>query len=221
MRNYSAFDIIGPVMVGPSSSHTAGAARLGKIARLIAGGEIRNVHFMLHGSFAQTGKGHGTDKALVAGILGMEPQDDRLKESLEIAEERGIGVEFSPVDLGDVSPNTVKFVITNADGAVTTVVGSSIGGGNVVIIQVDGDETEFTGAYPTLLVHHLDMPGMILKVCEVLYDRKVNIVSLKVFRSGKAADASMVFELDDRVTEKEVDKIKEIPHIKSAKAISL
>ncbi|MDR1271863.1 MAG: L-serine ammonia-lyase, iron-sulfur-dependent subunit beta [Clostridiales Family XIII bacterium] len=221
MRNYSAFDIIGPVMVGPSSSHTAGAARLGKIAKLIAGVEIKHVQFMLHGSFAQTWKGHGTDKALVAGILGMDPWDARLKDSLEMAAKQGIGVEFSSIDLGDVSPNTVKIVVTGIDGVVTTVVGSSIGGGNVVVIQVDGDDTEFTGTYPTLLVHHTDMPGMILKVCEVLYARKVNIVSLKVFRSARAADASMVFELDEALTEREIEAIREIPNIKNAKAINL
>jgi L-serine dehydratase len=221
MRNYSVFDIIGPIMVGPSSSHTAGAARLGRIAKLIAGGEITGVKFMLHGSFAETYKGHGTDKALVAGILGMEPWDDRLKESMEIAKEKGISIEFLPADLGDVPPNTVKMLITDANGTTTTVVGSSIGGGNIIITEVDGEKIEFTGMYPTLLVRHVDIPGIILRVCEVLYDHRVNIASLKVFRSGKAADASMVFELDDRINENEVKKIKKIPNIMSVKFINL
>lgn len=221
MKNYSLFDIIGPIMIGPSSSHTAGAARLGKIAKIIVGSEIVHVKFMLHGSFAETYKGHGTDKALVAGILGMEPWDDRLKESLTIAQEKKIGIEFLPTDLGDVFPNTVKMVITDASNVTSIVVGSSIGGGNVVITEIDGDEIEFTGMYPTLLIQHIDVPGMILKVCAVLYDHEINIVSLKVFRNAKAADAFMVFELDEGITEEQVEKIKQIPNIKKARAINL
>ena len=221
MRNYSAFDILGPIMIGPSSSHTAGAARLGKIAKFIAGGEIKDVKFYLHGSFAQTYKGHGTDKALVAGILGMDPWDDKLKTSMEIAKEKGIGIEFIPTDLGDVHPNTVKIVTTKADGTVTSVVGSSIGGGNIVITEVDGDALEFTGMYPTLLIHHVDLPGMILKVSKVLYDNKVNVAFLKVFRSSKGADAAMVFEVDGNISDKVVEEILKIEHINSVKAINI
>ncbi len=221
MRNYSAFDILGPIMIGPSSSHTAGAARLGKVAKVIAGGEIKSVKFYLHGSFAQTYKGHGTDKALVAGILGMDPWDDRLKTSIETAKEKGIGIEFIPTDLGDVHPNTVKIVITKTDGSVTSVVGSSIGGGNIVVTEVDGDALEFTGMYPTLLIHHVDVPGMILKVTNVLYDHNVNVAFLKVFRSAKGQDAAMVFEVDGVLTDEEIEEIKKIPNIKSAKAINI
>jgi len=221
MRNYSAFDILGPIMIGPSSSHTAGAARLGKVAKVIAGGEVKSVKFYLHGSFAQTYKGHGTDKALVAGILGMDPWDDRLRNSMEIAKEKGIGIEFIPADLGDVHPNTVKIVITKTDGETTSIVGSSIGGGNIVVTEVDGDALEFTGMYPTLLIHHLDVPGMILKVSKVLYDHNVNVAFLKVFRSSKGQDAAMVFEVDGVLTDDEIEEIKKIPNIKSAKAINI
>ena len=111
MKSVGVFDILGPIMVGPSSSHTAGAARLGKVARAVAGADIEDVTFYLHGSFAKTYKGHGTDRALVAGILGMEPSDLRLRDSLEIAKEMGLKIRFREADLGDVHPNTVEFVI--------------------------------------------------------------------------------------------------------------
>src|SRR5690554_5969080 len=116
MRDYGVFDILGPIMIGPSSSHTAGAARLAKVASIIAGEKITKVEFLLHGSFAQTYKGHGTDKALVAGILKMDPWDENLKNSYKIAEEKGIEIIFTQTDLGDVHPNTVKFIITKDDG---------------------------------------------------------------------------------------------------------
>ncbi len=135
MREYSVFDILGPIMIGPSSSHTAGAARLGKEAREIVGEDFKAVKFYLHGSFAQTYKGHGTDRALVAGILGMEPDDDHLKDALNIAKEKGIDVEFIPADLGtDKHPNTVKMVFIMKDGTEKEVMGSSIGGGNVQML---------------------------------------------------------------------------------------
>ena len=135
MREYSVFDILGPIMIGPSSSHTAGAARLGKEAREIVGEDFKAVKFYLHGSFAQTYKGHGTDRALVAGILGMEPDDDHLKDALNIAKEKGIDVEFIPADLGtDKHPNTVKMVFIMKDGSEQEVMGSSIGGGNVQML---------------------------------------------------------------------------------------
>ena len=135
MREYSVFDILGPIMIGPSSSHTAGAARLGLEGRKVAGDDFKAIKFYLHGSFAETYKGHGTDRALVAGALGMQPDDDRLKDALNIAKDKGIEVEFIPTDLGeDKHPNTVKMVFTKQDGSEVEVLGSSIGGGNVEIL---------------------------------------------------------------------------------------
>lgn len=135
MREYSVFDILGPIMIGPSSSHTAGAARLGKEAREIVGEKFKAITFYLHGSFAETYKGHGTDRALVAGALGMEPDDDRLKDALNIAKSEGIEIEFIPADLGeDKHPNTVKMVFTKEDGTEQEIIGSSIGGGNVQML---------------------------------------------------------------------------------------
>lgn len=221
MREYSAFDILGPIMIGPSSSHTAGAARLGKIARTIAGDGIKKVQFFLHGSFAMTYKGHGTDKALVAGILGMNPWDENLKYSMSIAKEQGIEFEFIETDLGDAHPNTVKFVIEKKDGSVSQIVGSSIGGGNIVVTEVDGDAIEFTGAYPTILINHIDIPGMVAKVCEVLYKYKVNIAFMRVYRtSGKGSAAAMVFEVDDFVSQDIISEISKIDNIHKARAIN-
>ncbi len=221
MREYSAFDILGPIMIGPSSSHTAGAARLGKIARTIAGDGIRKVKFFLHGSFATTYKGHGTDKALVAGILGMNPWDENLKNSMELAREKDIEVEFIPTDLGDVHPNTVKTVITKPDGKVVEVTGASIGGGNIVVTEVDGDKIEFTGAYPTILINHIDVPGMVAKVCAILYEYGINIAFMRVYRtSGKGSAAAMVFEVDDIISEEIINAIGEVPNIHKARAIN-
>jgi L-serine dehydratase len=221
MREYSAFDILGPIMIGPSSSHTAGAARLGKIARTIAGDGIKRVQFFLHGSFATTYKGHGTDKALVAGILGMNPWDENLKNSMELAKENNIEVEFIPTDLGDVHPNTVKTVITKNDDKIVQVIGASIGGGNIVVTEVDGDQIEFTGAYPTILINHIDVPGMVAKVSALLYECGINIAFMRVYRtSGKGSAAAMVFEVDDFISEEIINKINNIPNIHKARAIN-
>lgn len=227
MRNYSVFDILGPIMIGPSSSHTAGAARLGKIAGIIAGEGIIKVKFVLHGSFAKTYKGHGTDRALMAGILGMEPWDERLRDSLTIARERGIDIEFTEADLGDVHPNTVKFIIQKKDGTTVEVMGSSIGGGNIVVNEIDGEEIEITGEYPTLIINHKDMPGVISKVTQLLYWENINIAFMRVYRNKRGSDAVMVFETDTVVPQDVVDKltslsykIKELGYIKNVRVIS-
>jgi len=208
MKNYSVFDILGPIMIGPSSSHTAGAARLAKVASLIAGKDIESVQFVLHGSFAKTYKGHGSDKALVAGILGMDPWDDNLKDSLNIAEKLGLVFEFVEGNLGDVHPNTVKFIITKPNKKIVEIVGSSIGGGNIIIFEVDGESVEFTGKYPTIIINHRDIPGMIAKVSTILYDENINIALMKVYRNSKGLKAAMVFETDSIVPEDVINKIK-------------
>lgn len=220
MREYSAFDILGPIMIGPSSSHTAGAARLGKVAKIIAGGKMQKVQFFLHGSFAMTYKGHGTDKALVAGILGMNPWDEGLKNSIGLAKQKCIEIEFIATDLGDVHPNTVKFVMTRTDGKVVEVIGSSIGGGNIIITSIDKQNIEFTGAYPTILINHVDVPGMVAKVTSLLYNYKINIAFMRVYRSEKGSAAAMVFEVDDIVNKELIEEIQKIDNIKSARAIN-
>ena len=214
MKTVGVFDILGPIMVGPSSSHTAGAARLGKVARSIADGDIEEVTFLLHGSFGKTYRGHGTDRALVAGILGMEPSDLRLRESLEIAKEKGIKIEFKEVDLGDAHPNTVKFLIKGKGKKVYEMVGSSIGGGSIAVNEVNGNKVEFTGSYATIIISHVDVPGVVSKVTALLYDEHINIAFMKVFRSQKGKEATMVFEVDNEISDEMVEKIKDIESIK-------
>jgi L-serine dehydratase len=220
LKEYSIFDIIGPIMIGPSSSHTAGAARLGKVARSIAEGEIKKVEFLLHGSFSKTYKGHGTDRALVAGILGFEPWDERLRDSLSIAKEKNIEISFIEADLGDVHPNTVEFIMTLKDDSIVKVMGSSIGGGNILISEVDGEKVEFNGNYPTLLVKHKDLPGMISKVSGLISKANINIAFLKVFRISKGQLATMVFETDSPVPSEIINEINELGNIVNIRAIN-
>ena len=213
MKSVGVFDILGPIMIGPSSSHTAGAARLGKVARSIACEDINKVTFLLHGSFAKTYKGHGTDRALAAGILGMEPSDIRLRDALDIAKEQGIEIKFQEADLGDVHPNTVKFLIEGKEGAQYEVMGSSIGGGSILVTEVNGNSVEFNGQYPTLIISHMDVPGMVSKVATLLYDMDINIAFMKVVRSQKGREANMIFELDHEVSEEALDQIKLLGNI--------
>jgi L-serine dehydratase len=220
MRKYSVFDIIGPAMIGPSSSHTAGAARLGKVAKLVAGDKIKSVKFLLHGSFAKTYRGHGTDRALVAGILGMDPWDERLRDSLQIAEEQRLEVKFLEADLGDMHPNSVKVIITKIDGTVVEIIGSSIGGGNISITEIDGEPLEFTGAYPTLIIKHVDVPGMVSKVTALMSNEGINIAFMKVYRSSKGEMATMIFETDHVIAEKIVGEISSLDNISSVRVIS-
>ena len=213
MKSVGVFDILGPVMVGPSSSHTAGAARLGKVARTIAGDDVIEVTFLLHGSFGKTYKGHGTDRALVAGIMGMEPSDERLRDSLEIAKEKGIKITFKDVDLGDYHPNTVKFLMKLKNGNECEITGSSIGGGNIEIININGNEVKFTGAYSTIITSHRDIQGTVAKVTNILYDSEVNIAFLTLGRSQKGKNATMTFELDGKVSDDLIEEIKKVEGI--------
>ncbi|MGL4742214.1 MAG: L-serine ammonia-lyase, iron-sulfur-dependent subunit beta [Sarcina sp.] len=211
MKKFSVFDILGPVMIGPSSSHTAGAARLGKVAKTICSDEITSVKFYLHGSFAKTYKGHGTDKALVAGILGMEPADKNLRTSMEIAKEKGLKIEFIETYLGEnLHPNTVKFVMETKNGNTCDVMGSSIGGGNIVINQVNGETVDFSGQYPTLIVPHKDVPGSISKITSILYTQNINVASLRVFRTEKGKSATMIFEVDNNIPNELLEEIKSV-----------
>ncbi|KGG80812.1 L-serine ammonia-lyase, iron-sulfur-dependent subunit beta [Caloranaerobacter azorensis] len=220
MKNYSTFDILGPIMIGPSSSHTAGAARLGKVAMEIAGNDFEAVTFYLHGSFAKTYKGHGTDRALVAGILGMEPYDERLKNSLNIAKEKGIKIKFVETDLGYEHPNTVKIVFYMKDGKKVNVTGSSIGGGSIVITNINGYNVEFSGMYPTLIIKHIDKKGIISKVTTVLAKHDINIATMKVNRKIKGKEASMIIETDHEINSTVIEELQNIKEITNAKAIN-
>ena len=210
MANIGIFDVLGPIMIGPSSSHTAGAARLGKIARTIVNKPIKDVTFLLHGSFKETYKGHGTDRALVAGILGMMPDDERLRDALLIAEKEGLEVHFLPADLGQVNPNTVKILMTDCDDINWEVLGSSIGGGLVEIYEINGNKVKITGEYPTIITCHDDIPGTVSKVSTLFYDNDINIAHMTLVRSQKGKDATMTFEVDNNVSEELIAAIKAV-----------
>ena len=210
MANIGIFDVLGPIMIGPSSSHTAGAARLGNIARTIVNKPIKDVTFLLHGSFKETYKGHGTDRALVAGILGMMPDDERLRDALLIAEKEGLEVHFLPADLGQVHPNTVKILMTDCDDINWEVLGSSIGGGLVEIYEINGNKVKITGEYPTIITCHDDIPGTVSKVSTLFYDNDINIAHMTLVRSQKGKDATMTFEVDNNVSEELIAAIKAV-----------
>jgi len=198
-RQISAFDIIGPIMVGPSSSHTAGAVRLGRLGRAILGMQPRRAILGLHGSFARTGRGHGTDRALVAGLLGLATDDPRIRQSLDLAQETGMEVVFRTVDLGeDAHPNSVSMIL-EADERVVTVVGASVGGGMVEIQAVDDYAISFTGEQETLLVAAEDRPGTIHAITGLFLRYRLNIAFSRVERKQRGGEAIQVFETDDPI----------------------
>jgi L-serine dehydratase len=221
MSNVSVFEIMGPIMIGPSSSHTAGAEKLGKAASSILDKSFDSVEFYLHGSFAKTYKGHGTDKALVAGILGMSADDERLRESLQIAEQRGIKVDFIETDLGEVHPNTAKIVMKNKGVVLLTLVGSSIGGGNIVINEIDGSALEISGQYPVIIATYKDVKGMISKITGVIASHEVNIATLKVSRSSKGEVATTVIETDNTASANIIEEISQIENVISVRVLKM
>lgn len=210
MKTLSAFDVIGPRMVGPSSSHTAGAARLAKVASRIAGPDIVDVTFTLFGSFGQTYRGHGTDRALVAGILGLEPDDARLPQAFELAEQCGLAYHFRVSEAETAHPNTVLIQAKNAQGMYTQVKGVSIGGGSVLITDINGVEVELTGEYPTLIVHHMDRPGLIADTTRVLVEDGMNIAYMSVFRKSRGGESFMVIETDQTVPGQTVRRLQHL-----------
>ncbi|ADI15859.1 L-serine ammonia-lyase, iron-sulfur-dependent subunit beta [Truepera radiovictrix] len=202
-------DVIGPVMVGPSSSHTAGACRLALLARNTLLTPPTRATLTLHGSFAKTAKGHGTDRALAAGLLGFFPDDPRIPEALTLAERAGLELEFRSRDLGDVHPNTVQLELENASERVS-VLGSSVGGGLVRVVRVNGFEILFSGAYHTLLVGHTDQPGAIATVARILADDGVNIATLHCARRQRGGAAMMSLEIDRRPAQFVLDYLSQL-----------
>lgn len=202
MKEISLFDILGPVMIGPSSSHTAGAVRLGNIAAMIYQKRMQRVDFYLHGSFAKTHKGHGTDLALVAGVLGFATDDERIVDAFHLAKEAGIHFYFHERDLGYVHPNTVKILF---DGKFS-VTGSSLGGGRVEIIEISGTEVSLQGDYPTLVLQYEDQLGMIQKISALMLGTGANIATMKVTRQRRKA--TMVLELDAQIDPMTYESLK-------------
>ena len=209
----NVFDILGPVMIGPSSSHTAGAARIGRITRKLLGSEPIRAEILLHGSFAKTYKGHGTDKALIAGIMGMETNDSRIRHAPEIAKERGLQVTITTGEIDGAHPNTAQITLTDAEGKQVSLLGSSIGGGNILVTQVNGMAVHITGQQTTLIVLHQDVPGTIGAVTEVTADAGANICNFRLSRLKKGGLAVMTIEVDGNFGQELNDKICELPNI--------
>ncbi|MDD4797328.1 MAG: L-serine ammonia-lyase, iron-sulfur-dependent subunit beta, partial [Eubacteriales bacterium] len=211
------FDILGPVMVGPSSSHTAGAVRIGYITRKLLRAEPVRIALKLHGSFAATGAGHGTDKALVAGLLGMQPDDIRIPQAPALAAQRGIDVSQSVIALKDAHPNSVCIDVQAADGRKLEVVGASLGGGRVRICAIDGMTADFGGEYPTLVIQNDDRPGHVAAVSAALAALQVNIATLHMHRDKRGGLAVMIIECDDAIPE---DARLALEHIRGIRRVS-
>ncbi len=207
------FDIMGPVMVGPSSSHTAGAVRIGLLTRRMLGSQPVRARILLHGSFAATGLGHGTDKALVAGLLGMQPDDPNIPRSFALAEQAGMELSFGTVDLSGAHPNTVVLQVTNAENRTLEVNASSLGGGRVKVNSLDGLEASFTGDYPTLIIRNEDRPGLVADVAQLLSDRNVNIATMQLYRDRRGGLAVMVIESDQPIYPATVERLRAHPGI--------
>ena len=212
----NVFDILGPVMIGPSSSHTAGAARLGLVALKLLGEPVSNAQILFHGSFAKTYKGHGTDKAVIAGIMGMTTDDTRIRHAYEIAKERDINITINTAEFDGVHPNTAQINLTGINGNNVSLLGSSIGGGNILVTKVNGLDVSLTGQYTTLIVLHKDTQGVIAAVTEVLSDAGVNICNFKLSRQHKGGKAVMTIEMEGNFDNKLNDKIKTLPNIISS-----
>lgn len=193
------FDIVGPVMVGPSSSHTAGAVRIGYVAHKLMGESIEQARVLLYGSFLATGKGHGTPQAIVAGLLGMMPDDERVPNSIALARAQGMEVTFGEAKLREGHPNSVQLLLTGASGRHLEIVGESVGGSRINIASIDGLSANFSGEYPTLIVHNQDRPGHVAEVTGILAKEQINIATMQLYRASRGANAVMVLECDQEV----------------------
>ena len=193
------FDIIGPIMVGPSSSHTAGAVRIGYVAGKLLDEPIKKAEILLYGSFLATGDGHGTRKAIVAGLLGMAPNDYRIADSFSIAQQQGMEISFGSAKLENAHPNTAVIRLRGADDKTLEIQASSIGGSRINIDKIDGIDTNFSGDHPTLIVHNLDQPGHVSEVTSMLAHKGVNMATMQLYRSAKGQKAVMVIECDQPI----------------------
>lgn len=210
---YSISEILGPIMIGPSSSHTAGAAKLGLVASKINNQDFSKVVFYLHGSFAMTYKGHGTDKALVGGVLGLQPDDIKIRDAFDLAKKKGIAYEFVKKEFDGMHENTVGMAFYNKDGSSRTIVGSSLGGGAIMIKRIDDAEVNFKGELPTLIIDHFDKKGVVSVLTAVLASEGINIATMQVSRKVKNKDASIIIELDDPIDPCVLEMIKSMHHI--------
>lgn len=204
------FDILGPVMVGPSSSHTAGAVRIGYVTRIMLAEEPVKAKIQLHGSFAATGKGHGTDTAIVAGLLGMKASDIQVPNSFAIAKEKGLDFSFEKVSLKNAHPNTAIIEVEGNKGRKITLQASSIGGGRIMINKIDGIDVNFTGENNTLIVHNIDQPGNVRNVTHILTEKNINIATMQLYRHERGGFAVMILETDQDIPQKVIEETKRI-----------
>ena len=209
------FDMMGPVMVGPSSSHTAGAARIGNMGRTLLGEEVARADIGLYGSFAETGFGHGTDRALLAGLLGMKPDDLRIPNAYEEANRAGMAYSFRTVELRDAHPNTALLELTGKSGKQLTLQASSIGGGAIGVNKIDGIDVNFTGDFNTLIVRNQDESGSVAAITSILSQVHINVANMSVNRHRRGGDALMVIETDQHIKPRQVEFLSELPGILS------
>ena len=223
MTGISLFEVIGPNMVGPSSSHTAGAASMALLARKLFPGTIRQVQFTLYGSFARTYRGHGTDRALLGGIMGFETDDLRIRDSLELAKKAGIAYSFSKAEEepDDIHPNTADMDIQETNGERLFVRGVSLGGGKVKIVKLNQIEVDFTGEYSTLIVSQTDKPGVVAHITKILSEEGVNIAFMRLFREEKGAAAFTIVESDEKIPKEVLEKIRENPLVSDIMLVQL
>lgn len=215
------FDIIGPVMVGPSSSHTAGAARIGYVAGLLLDEPVKKADIYLHGSFLATGKGHGTDRALVAGLLGMHTDDERIPISFQVAKEKGMEVEFHGIELRDAHPNSVRMELVGSSGKTLAITAASLGGGRIKVCELDGLEANFCAEYPTLIVSNKDKPGIVNEVTAALACENVNIATMQLYRGKRGSRAVMILECDGEIPAAALQRLRERPDILEVTYLSL
>ncbi|KQL44251.1 serine dehydratase [Brevibacillus choshinensis] len=220
MKYKSVFDIIGPIMVGPSSSHTAGAARIGRVARKLFGKQPKRAEITFYGSFAKTYKGHGSDVATVAGILDFDTSDLRLKNSLVIAEKAGMEVSLTTSEILTEHPNTARIKLSD-DQATIEVVGVSIGGGKIEVLEVNGFTLQLGFDSPTMLVLHEDRFGMIAAVAKVLTQHRINVGLMEVSRHDRGSRALMAIETDAPVSVEVLEEIRQIPYVFDVSLLSL
>ena len=223
MEFISLFDVIGPNMIGPSSSHTAGAAAMSLLARkLFAPSTPKRVTFTLYGSFARTYKGHGTDKALLGGILGFEPDDERIRDSFKIADEQGLMYTFIEDHETEVPhSNTADIIMDNGNGYTFSVRGVSVGGGKIKLTKFNGIDVEFTGEYSAIIVRQIDKPGVAAHITKCLADANVNIAFMDLFRESKGQTAYTIVHVDEHVSELTVDNISEFRYIDEVKLVQV
>ena len=215
------YDILGPIMVGPSSSHTAGAVRIGRIAQKLLGETPQKAEITLHGSFAATGAGHGTDKALLAGLLGMEPDDIRIPESDVLARAHHMEYSFHTKNIRGAHPNTALLVLTGRGGKKLKVQASSLGGGRILVNYIDDIRVDFSGEQPTLIVHNHDEPGHVAEVSAVLYQAGINIATMALNRSSRGGRAVLVTETDTDIPSSVVEHLRACPGILKVTCINL